>query len=162
MGLYILNNLGAAAIHLLRWRDSPLLVGQGREGSFFSLNLHCHRNGDTPKQHKALLQQLFHQREVGVQACFLIHSAAYVMTSTTPVIENCPDLKEGSELKHSVWKLKGWTAVIFLKKCKWSKTLDCSDAWKKIHITTFKGVISSNFEVFRNTLPSILIISRVH
>lgn len=70
----------------------------------FSLNLHCHRNGETPKQHEALLQQLFHHKEVGVQACIPINSATRVITSTTPgsLRENCQAIDEGSELKHSI------------------------------------------------------------
>lgn len=106
------NNLGAAAIHLLRWRDSPLLVGQGREGNFFpwiciAADMVIHPNS----MRHCYTAALSSQRSRGAGMYF--HKLCCIFL---PETENCPGVKEGSELKHSVWKLKGLAAVIFFFK----------------------------------------------
>lgn len=64
------------------------------------------------------------------------------MISITPEIENCQAINVGCELKHSLWKLKGLAADIFFTSANGARCyqtlLDCSKAWKRIHIMAFK------------------------
>lgn len=88
MGLYMLNNLRAAPIYLLRRRDSPLLAGQGGEGSFFPEFALPQKWGYTQTAGGTATAALSY-REVGMETCVLINSAACVITSTAPETEDC-------------------------------------------------------------------------